>query len=121
MRIVFWLSGLVAALVGAAATAHADQQSCAEFRKTIIEMENSSVRPPGWAMLDSIVRSQYARDCVLSPRGKAAQECWFRIDGAPTGVKANCVAQGDCLCGDRPGDGAYAATLDIGSSYAMAT
>ena len=78
-------------------------------------MESTSVRPPGWVMLDSMVRWQYARDCVLSPTRKAEREYWFRIDGSPTGVKATCVERDETGCTYRPDDGTYAATPEIGS------
>lgn len=104
-----------------AGSAAADTQSCADFRKTILDMESRSVRPPGWVMLDSIVRWQYARDCVLSPTRKAEREYWFRIDGSPTGVKATCVDAGESDCVYRPEDGAYAATPEIGAFCAKTT
>jgi len=110
---------LVAHLLSGAALA--DVQGCADLRKSILEMESTSVRPPGWVMLDSMVRWQYARDCVLSPTRKAEREYWFRIDGSPTGVKATCVERDETGCTTRPEDGAYAATPEIGSFCARTT
>ena len=67
-------------------------------------------------MLDSMLRNQYARDCVQSPTRKSETEYWYQLDGTSTGVKATCIEDGEPDCKrERPSDGAYAATLKIGS------
>ncbi len=101
----------VAAQVKAAPTGSAE---CAQFRQNILDMENTSVRPPGWVMFDSQLRMMYAQQCIVSPTRKVEQEFWFRQDGSPTGVKANCLGANE-TCPDRPADAAYAATPEIGA------
>jgi hypothetical protein len=99
----FALGVIVASLSGPAL---ADDKSCAEFRQNIIRMEQESVRPPGWYSLDRYLRLAYVADCIKHPTPPSTPEYWYRADGTPTGIPAT---------GDRPADGAYMATPDIGS------
>jgi hypothetical protein len=84
--------------------AHADQESCADFRKAIIRMETESVRPPGWFALDFHLRALYQQDCIANPTRKPPTEYWFTVDGKPTGVPTS---------KDRPDGADYATTPEI--------
>jgi len=97
------LSVVVALLAG---PARADDKSCAEYRENIIRMERESVRPPGWYALDRYLRLAYVADCIKNPTPAPTPEYWYRADGTPTGIPGT---------GDRPADGAYMATAEIGS------
>ncbi len=117
--IVFGLISMAAAAaVVAAAPAQADEKSCKEFRDSLLAMESTSVRPPGWDSVTDRMRFIYMKQCMLHPLRTADTEYWYRIDGTPTGASAGASA-GDSA-GDRPADGAYAATVEIGAFCARA-
>jgi hypothetical protein len=80
--------------MAAAAPAQADPESCAAFRKNILEMENISVRPPGWAEMDQQLRLLYGLHCVAAPSRKPEAEYWYRADGTPLGIAAGYAPPG---------------------------
>ncbi|MBS0540448.1 MAG: hypothetical protein JSR47_16910, partial [Proteobacteria bacterium] len=99
-------------------TAYADTANCAQFRKDLLEMERTSVRPPGWAMLDSVLRANYARNCVVEPTRKPQEEYWFAEDGSPLGVRADFSPPGWDAAKNgayRPDNGAFITTPEIGA------
>jgi hypothetical protein len=123
-RAVLWgalaLNLIVVAI--SANEAKADQQSCAQFRDSIIKMETDSVRPPGWFALDRHLRALYTQDCLLHPTRQAPAQYWYTIDGKPTGVLAfdPVVYDRDAFekkypngMPDRPPGAAYATTPEI--------
>ncbi|MBL8710002.1 MAG: hypothetical protein JNL25_12475 [Rhodospirillaceae bacterium] len=90
-------------------TASADaRSSCAEFRKSIIDMEQNSIRPPGWRLLDLRLRLIYSMDCIYGTETSHEEEYWHREDGSSTGVRSSNA--------DRPVDGAYSTTLAHGAA-----
>jgi hypothetical protein len=107
MRIAFWLAGIAAALVGLAATARADQQSCAEFKDKLLAMERNSVRPQGFLELNILLRDIYRESCIAFPTrdpSKGPPEYWYRSDGISTGVLTDAA---------RPEGASYATTEEI--------
>jgi hypothetical protein len=100
---------LVAQFLLLAAPVLADQQSCTQFRDSILRMERESVRPPGWVHLDGYLRRLYAKECIMAPTRRADAEYWYREDGSPLGVRAD---------QPRPDDGAFSTTPEIAAACA---
>jgi hypothetical protein len=113
---------LVAISAQTQAQPSAGPSNCADFRKNILDMENASVRPPGWVMFDSQLRLMYAKQCIVAPTRRAATEYWYRSDGTPLGIRADYTPPGwDQRTPYRPDGGAYIATPEIGALCAKAT
>lgn len=91
---------------------------CAQFRQNILDMENASVRPPGWAKFDGQLRMAYVKQCLLSPTRKVPDQYWFRADGTPLGVRADYSPPGwdPSQPAYRPDGGAFIATPEIGAA-----
>lgn len=87
--------------------AQAQGDSCSEFHRSIVAMEASSPRPPGWYKLDKYLRTLYAERCHTRHIRPTEKEWWYRRRGTRTNVPAS---------GERPGDGAYVTTEDIAES-----
>lgn len=110
--------GLVALAFAAQVKAvKADQAGCAQFRKDILDMENRSVRPPGWALFDVQLRMAYDKQCILSSTRKVPDEYWFRADGTPLGIRADYSPPGwdPNQPPYRPDGGAFITTPEIGA------
>lgn len=113
---------LVCLVVVAPGAAFADPESCAQMRKSILDMEAKSVRPVGWVALDAYLRSLYARSCVLKPTRKAGTEYWYRQNGTPLGLQAGYTPPGwDPRKPYQPEEGAYTTTPAIAAACAATT
>jgi hypothetical protein len=97
--------------------ATADPAECAQFRQNIIDMENRSVRPPGWVMFDTQLRMAYDKQCILSPTRKVPDQYWFAADGTPLGIRADYSPPGwdPNQPPYRPDGGAFITTPEIGA------
>jgi len=102
---------LLSITLGAAPARASANPACDQFRKSIVDMEAASVRPPGWFNFDSYLRLLYRSMCIISPTRPppSEPEYWFDIDGNSTGVPAT---------EERPKDGAYITTAAIGDKCA---
>ncbi|MFI5030394.1 MAG: hypothetical protein ACHQPH_06800 [Reyranellales bacterium] len=112
---------LLCAFAAQVKAAPSGSPECAQFRQNIIDMENTSVRPPGWAKFDGQLRMAYVKQCLLSPTRKVPDEYWFRADGTPLGIRADYSPPGwdPSLPAWRPDGGAFIATPEIGAACAQ--
>jgi cell division septation protein DedD len=115
--VIVTLSGPVAAQTAVAGAG--SNPACAEFRQSIIDMENKSVRPPGWFALDMHLRQLYIKDCITAPSRAAKPEIWHRADGTSTGIETTFVPKDWNYDKDgsyRPEGAAYGTTKEIGEA-----
>jgi hypothetical protein len=112
---------LLCAFAAQVKAAPSGSPECAQFRQNIIDMENTSVRPPGWAKFDGQLRMAYVKQCLLSPTRKVADQYWYRADGSPLGVRADYSPPGwdPSRPGYRPDGGAFIATPEIAAACAQ--
>ena len=123
MKQSLWgMLALAAGLAGIASTdARADTESCTQFRNNILYMESTSVRPPGWIMLDGYLRRLYASACVSAPTRRADAAYRYREDGTPLGIRADFTPLNwDKDYPYRPDGAAYTTTPEIASACANA-
>lgn len=108
-------AALTAAAVVWGGSAQADQASCKEFRDRIAEMEApGAARPPGWFVFDQNLRRLYQSFCIDHPTRTRPVEYWYREDGTSTGVRT--TGKNGAEAPERPKDGAYATTQEIGDA-----
>ena len=95
---------------------------CAQLRQNILDMENRSVRPPGWVMFDTQLRMMYVQQCIVAPTRKPADQYWYHADGTPLGTRADYSPPGwDPTEPYRPDGGAYTTTPEIAAACARST
>jgi hypothetical protein len=108
-------AALTAAAVVWGGGVQADQASCKEFRDRIVEMEDAgAARPPGWFVFDQNLRRLYQSFCIDHPTRTRPVEYWYREDGTSTGVRT--TGENGAPAPERPKDGAYATTQEIGDA-----
>ncbi|SEO43870.1 hypothetical protein SAMN02990966_01878 [Rhodospirillales bacterium URHD0017] len=90
-------------------TLRADQASCDEFRKNIVDMDAKSGKLPGYLPMRARLSSLYGKLCAGNAGARAA-EYWFSLDGKNLGSTEN----------PRPTAAAYATTAEIGRACAAA-